>query len=425
MPLQLLGTIASSQYIPSNVYLLNITGSSPSDFLVGSGAKSNSSGDIYVAGYDNNVPTANILKYNNNGVIQWQKNYTSGTPIYGLNIIVDSAGNPYLISRSDSPPGGAISGMHMAKFNPSGTLQWQRILYKSASSYAAQGVGIDSSDNIYLGGYDNASSPAKGELAKYNSSGTLQWQRELTFSTGVILYSAAVDSSGNVYSSGELGANSLIVKYNTSGTLQYQREISGSGAFTYKSAATTSNQYTNGWMVIGGVYYGLVCKFDSSGGTVWARTIGDGNNCFGYDVVLDSSENVYTASSIPSAILLAKYNSSGTLQWQRRISVNTGAVNVSARGLFISGDNIYVSGWAVNFANAQFFTAVLPTDGSKTGTYSLGGYNYTYAASSLTSATTSITNVAASATSSTATFTDAAASNTVGNTTFTASTVIL
>lgn len=407
----------------SATFFLNTTGSTSTDFVLASSARPNLSGDVYVGGYNNNIPTANILKYNKDGVIQWQKNYTSGTPIYGVSMVVDSSGNQYLVSRAEAPPGGANSALHLAKFDSSGTSQFQKVLYQSGTGWQPQGANIDSSDNVVIAGF----SSGVGLLAKYNSSGTLQWQRLASGVNGIILYSAGIDSSNNIYSSGEFGSNNIICKLNSSGTLQYQRQISGSGAFMYKSAATTSNQYVNGWMVIGGIYYGLVCKFDSSGNTVWARTLGDGNNTYGYDIYLDSNENVYTMfeTSNSRGILLAKYNSSGTLQWQRKLSVNVNSVGPSPRGLFVSGNNIYVAGHSKAPADGYFLTAVVPTDGSKTGTYSLGGYNYTYAASNFTDASTSITNVAASASFEPSSYTDGSVNYTVGNTTFTSSTVIL
>lgn len=425
MPLRLLGTIASSQFIPENTYYINTTGTGSTSFTVGSGAKPNSAGDVYVSAYDNNIPAGQILKYNKSGVLQWQKRY-SGVATYGISLVLDSTGAPYLISRTDASPSGG-SGFHLAKFNTSGVSQFQRVFYPSPGSVAPQGMGVDSSNNIYVAGYTSSASPFKAPLVKYNSSGTLQWQRELSFASGVILYTATLDPSDNVYGCGELGSGGLIVKYNSSGTLQYQRALSGNGCFTYKAVATNNNLYTNGWAVIGGVYYGLVCKFDSSGNTVWTKTLGDGNNVYGYSIALDASENVYAAyeTSSPSAILIAKYNSSGTLQWQRRFSVNVNSVRPNANGLIISGDNIYLAGLSKAPADGYIFTAVLPTDGSKTGTYSLGGYSYTYAASSFTDSTTSITNAAGAASSDTSSYLDASVNYSVVDTAFTSSTVVL
>jgi hypothetical protein len=79
---------------------------------------------------------------------------------------------------------------------------------------------------------------------------------------------------------------------------------------------------------------------------------------------------------------LLKWNSSGTLQWQRQFygsanSSNAGTVKI------IDSNHIYVNFGASDGTAVNVYQAVLPTDGSKTGTYTVGGKTITYAASSL------------------------------------------
>jgi hypothetical protein len=94
-------------------------------------------------------------------------------------------------------------------------------------------------------------------------------------------------------------------------------------------------------------------------------------------VTIDSSNNVYywlrSLSNPPSGFLLAKFNSSGTLQWQRFFQTfyYTGGSYQNNSALY---PTISVNGSYVNISfllqNGGYTTFLqYPTDGSKTGTY--------------------------------------------------------
>ena len=70
-------------------------------------------------------------------------------------------------------------------------------------------MAVDSSDNVYIGGYTSGNltrAPSAGSydiwLAKYDTSGTQQWIVQFGTSTSDYLNAMAVDSSDNVYIAG-------------------------------------------------------------------------------------------------------------------------------------------------------------------------------------------------------------------------------
>ena len=269
----------------------------------------------------------------------------------GLNVATDKSDNVYLCGTS-ATSGAGMEELIIAKYNSSGTIQWQRRLGGSAND-VAYGVATDSSDNVYVCGSTRSnSSNTDMIIAKYNSSGTIQWQRLLYSSSGSdIARRITTDSSGNVYISGHTNsigqgnADLLIAKYNTSGTLQWQRIIGGTGAE------------------------------------------------YGYGIAVDSSGGVYFGGSGGSSadIFLAKYNSSGVIQWQRYLTYDWD----SLYDLTIDDSgSLYFTGGVV--------TAKLPTDGSLTGTYG----SYTYAASSLTEVPSTLTSSSSSFTAGTSYLSD-------------------
>jgi hypothetical protein len=324
-----------------------------------------SSGNAYVGGYTGS--TAVLAKYNTSGAIQWQRTLDiSGQTDYGYSLTADSSGNSYITGQSVN---GSQTSMFLAKYDTSGAIQWQRFLTLTAGGSYGQGIAVDSSGNVYVTGYDTFNSTSI-ITAKYNSSGTIQWQRRLDTSGGDdIGYGITTDSSGNVYITGNSFSNNILVaKYDTSGTLQWQRELSAGGAFYGRSIAVDSS---------GNVY-------------ITGRGLG--------------GSNVYGA-------VVAKYNSSGTIQWQRVLYANPNVSSGSTGfGIFLdSSTNIYITGSSSqDTGNNDIFVARLPSDGSKTGTYTVGSYSYVYTTSSLTDGAGSTTASTPTLTAATGNMTDAA-----------------
>jgi hypothetical protein len=284
-----------------------------------------SSGNLYLGGrlFNSSLGRGDgvIIKYNSAYTLQSQENVLRDTG--NVNALYSDGTNVFA--------GG--SGKSVAKFNSSLSLQ------SGTGNNEVQWntVRTDSSGNIYAFGTGYNPPNQSAAVFKYNSSFTLQWQREgYIGGSNYKGYGGAVDSSGNVAmvaSGGASGGTLQILYYDSSGTIQWQRRL---------SASPTQTQAIN-------------CDFDSSGNLYVLGTATDNNN-----------------------ILVAKYNSSGTIQFQRTITSTTNAtgIKVSSAGIFVVGN-----------ATLLLFVAKLPLDGSGTGTYG----SFTYAASSLTASSTGMT----------------------------------
>jgi hypothetical protein len=138
----------------------------------------------------------------------------------------------------------------------------------------------------------------------------------------------------------------------------------------------------------------------TNGDIIWQKQITDGSYTtvddnsiaiFGNDVyaiVRKQSSGVYTG-------LVYKFDSNGNIQWQRQISDTTANGTVfSSITLNSTGTDMYIAGRAGYTNDHRLFLAKLPTDGTKTGAFTIAGLNLNYSASSSTITTSTIVTAA-------------------------------
>lgn len=193
------------------------------------------SDNAIVVGTFNVDSTHLVSKFNSAGVFQWATkiDINGANPNLGnaIRVAVDSADNIYIT-------GGTFSGvgtLFVAKLNSSGVLQWSR-LHQSTETTNGLAITVDSSDNVIVVGTERDSSN-QGLVLKYNSSGSLQWSRVFQSSVGfqTTFNGVATDDSGAVYVSGradDTNDKGLVFKLDASGTLDWARTLSGSSGST-------------------------------------------------------------------------------------------------------------------------------------------------------------------------------------------------
>ncbi|MDR2576341.1 MAG: fibronectin type III domain-containing protein [Treponema sp.] len=308
-----------------------------------------------------------LVKYNASGTAQWAKTVSAGSRISVFNAVAtDSSGNVYAAGYQNGTgafsygAGVSAQGSYigdnvvLVKYNASGTAQWAKTVSAGSDGYSSfNAVAVDSSGNVYAAGFQlntytytyGAGVSAKGTnggyyvvLVKYDASGTAQWAKTVSAGNGDSYFNAvAADSSGNVYAAGS----------------QY-----GNGAYTY--GAGVSAQRTNS----GSAENVVLVKYNASGTAQWARTVSEGSNSsFFYSVVTDSSGNVYAAGRQNGTgvytygagvstqgtysgnnVVLVKYDASGMAQWAKTVSAGSDASVFNAVAADSSG-NVYAAGY--------------------------------------------------------------------------------
>ena len=385
----------------------------------------------------NGTYEAVIYKYDQNGNLQWQKRLgeTGGVnngydSTYFVEVATDGSGNSYAVGRvfegnvNNNPLGGNVPNGPtwgvLAKFNSSGALQWQRTIKGNASASTnsqaeyynytkLDGVTIDNNGDIlvcgtlYYSRYD-------GFIAKFNSSGTIQWQKQFGSSTSwTVLNNIKTDSSGNIFIAGNSnfgagaavqgGYHGLLARFNSSGALQWLRKFTSGKGGSFVNNTIHSMTANDNMIVICGGTSTATFKFNHSGTLQWQRQYGDktaandGQMRGGRSVAIDNDDNVYTTDFISGATyglvaansgtdqMLMKYDTDGNLVYRRFIGSTTSEAefNSQSDNLHINKQNSIVLNMAASgvYGNVANMTIKIPNDGSLTSSSTYGGYVFT------------------------------------------------
>ena len=223
-------------------------GTSENDYA--RGVATDSSGNVYVTGHtmgglDGNsnagVSDLFVVKYNSSGTKQWTRQLGTSSSDAANGVATDSSGNVYVAGYTggglDGNSNAGASDLFVVKYNSSGNKLWTKQL-GTRSFENSLGITTDTSGNVYVAGYtlealDGNSFAGSDDLfvVKYNSSGTKKWTKQLGTSSIDTANGVATDSSANVYvtgyTTGGLDGNSsagdkdlFLVKYDSDGNKQ-------------------------------------------------------------------------------------------------------------------------------------------------------------------------------------------------------------
>lgn len=386
-------------------------------FLRTYGVTNDKLGYMYIYSGSISYYSGTVMKLDELGVRQWHKRFNSSSNVgYPSSDILrtmasDSSNNVYLVG--DYTTAAPFRPVY-SKINSSGSLQIPNMISTTNSAYS-MGMYIDGSNNIYVAYKENvpSSGTTSGGISKFNSSGTIQWTRAFddTSSYSVQSVSVTADGSGNVYAGHYEFAYSYLHKFNSAGTFQWSKEIVGSFRLVGVGADSAGNVYLIN--ALGGII-----KIDANGTILWQKEWTSTSTVQFTGFAIDGSDNIYISGTTPLSSVnnsvIIKYNSSGVVQWQRRLVWSGG---LSTAFISADADAIYLAINSADQSDGMFF-AKLPTDGSKTGTYTIGARSYTYAVSSLTETTGSYSISAKTLTQTSPSYSSGSSGATLTNTTY-------
>ena len=247
--------------------------------------------------------------------------------------------------------------------------------------------------------YDGVSVVSAGGLdivlVKYSSNGNAIWAKQAGGVSTDVPFSMNLDAYGNIIVGGHFsntctfGAYSVtsagfwdvfIAKYDSSGTVLWATSFAGPNddGNTIVRVGSDNNIYLAGVFTNsidfgsiqltspGGLFDIFVAKYDpSTGNVVWANKAGSTFVDVVYNMTIDKHCNMYLTGyygstalfgsiSVPGTwdVYVAKYDSSGTVQWVKTTNGLGGQHSFEGWGIAECNDNVYVTGL---FTNDMYF----------------------------------------------------------------------
>jgi len=279
-----------------------------------------------------------LVKYNNQGKVDWEKvfNPGNGNESNGIIARVNSAGEiiVYLIPSSfDNFP------IRLKKYDANGILIWEK--EKMVYNPSLYTCFLDKNDNIYLSGssLQNQSDPVSVfTTIKFNSSGDEVWTRYFTSDNPddnlYTINSGMVNSTGEIILTGAMGQGGFfsqdirltVLKYSGDGQLSWIRPV----AFPEYNASGTDliigdndNIYINGVKQNKITYEEelLIAKLSEKGDTLWLKSYGENpRRVRSYDIGQLSTGNlVISGFSVidgeNNQVIVVSYDTAGNKIW--------------------------------------------------------------------------------------------------------------
>jgi len=340
------------------------------EFLFCADTELDSQGNIYIVGVSNdgvNHDELILIKFNSLGELQWYRTWGGDDSESGNGVVVDSLDNIYIAGSTQNFGAGSFD-MVLVKYDASGVQKWNRT-WGTSDSETCHSLAIDSSNNLLLAG--RGQDHESIALVKYDSDGNQLWNRTLNFEDGYPTASdILINSLGDIYIAGANLVNNdyyemILIKFDNAGIHQWNRTWGSEPNYClgYSIAIDSSNNvYVTGEIdtteVLGGISYItdkqlLLMKLNSAGIQQWNRTWGGSKWDLGVNIVINSNDNIYIMGRTESFgagkmdVVLMGYDDTGLLKWSQTWG---GHSHDYGSGLTLDDENnIYITGTTRSF----------------------------------------------------------------------------
>jgi len=259
--------------------------------------------DLAILKLNNGSCDAIIVKYSSDGTLEWNKNFGGSDEDRFISVTLASGGG-YVVAGYSYSTNGDLTGLNkgnydaiIAKYSSTGTLEWNKNFGGSDSD------GFNSIAPTPDGGYIAAgwSSSTNGDLTGLNN--------------------------GNL--------DAIIVKFSANGALEWAKNFGGSEYDSFNSVALTPD---GGYIVAGCSYStdgdlagldmnemdAIIIKYNSNGTLEWSKKFG-GKGYDGFNSVAVTPDGYVAVGSdsskgfvIKGDAIIVKYNFDGVIQWNKK-----------------------------------------------------------------------------------------------------------
>ena len=399
-------------------------GSSANDYLYGL-ALSQDGNNLYVSGSTNgnliDPSTGQTVgtnagdrdsftaQYSITGNPQWVRQFGRPDLDVAYNLAVDGAGNYYtagidIVSGTLPNPNG-----YLAKFNNAGIEQLPRKVINTQvpnpisnflppidAGDALSAVAIDASGDLVVAGFVAAVpsiSPAKAWVAKYDgTTGTQEWQKELSLPRSSGVSALKLDQEGNIYVTGITnatiqnnpsnpfeGGDIFIAKLNSSGTTLWEPKILATSEQDEARGIAidqTGNIYVTGntrGTFVGqnsvGDTDGFLTKYDTSGNLQWLKQFGTSGLDESQAIAVDSTGTIYLTGETTGSL----FGNTPLGQSDAWIATFDNSGNLTASTIVGTPDDEET--YNITLSSAGKIYVVGQTQGNIAATQNQGGYD--------------------------------------------------
>jgi hypothetical protein len=304
-----------------------------------------------------------IIKYDLNGNYQWavqEDFYTDQlclTPDHSGNILISGIFNDTISIGTTNLISAGMRDVFLSKYNSQGSFQWARRAGGEDIEYLGL-ISTDALNNVYL----------TGEFTSVNIT-VHNYAITLNEGDGNILF-AKLDPSGNVQWVTSKANSTIIYFDDYCWPTSIQTDDEGYSYikgwfrdFTYFDNILLTNPYMENPR-----FSYFIAKFDPDGNTIWANAINE-HFAYGFDynqMSIDHEGNVFFGASIRDTIhfgneymyinqgqydlFVAKYKTSGELEWVKTMESSTGRCWLSSVAVF-DESSIFIGGYFNDYLN--------------------------------------------------------------------------
>jgi hypothetical protein len=273
---------------------------------------------------------------------EWIRQFGTSGHDSGGALAADRAGGVYMTASAS-----------LTRYDAAGNLLW--ISTQGASSSA---IALDSQGGIYsTGGFEG-----DAYLARFDSSGSLNWARRITTPQQYDASSAVAANDGGAYIADTAGVADdpqpefYLRRFDSSGNRLWSRQRPV-GLETARSMAAVNNA----------VYVGTgatLSRYDDAGNLVWTYDLGPGQ---ANGLSADNAGNLYMTGHTPPSgqnsypdAFVSRFDASGNLIWKHTFGTEVrqeSGVAAAADGLggvFVAGDSGFLYDNGTRFSNLVF-----------------------------------------------------------------------
>ncbi|MEO7263825.1 MAG: SBBP repeat-containing protein [Ferruginibacter sp.] len=336
-------------------------------------------GFIYVSGArfgtaDDNNSGFLTVKYNPvNGHVIWAhiNDGNGGGNASPHAMTVDAAGNVYVTGSGGRTTVG--QKYFTIKYNTNGDLLWEHDYTNSASGEYGNAIAVDASGNVFVTGFSTSDDDywSIGTI-KYDAAGNRKWVKhykgDSKTNDQISGKAIAVDASGNIFVAGYKyyeGSNKdlIILKYNTNGDLVSSNRYDGPGNDepVAMKIDPAGNICITGKSIRNGFYDCITLKYNSNCNIIW-ENLYDGPSGKGdvpSDIAIDANGNIFITGLTDGGaatkydMLTVKYSAAGVKLWDK---IYNGPQNVKdvANAIAIDPEgNAYITGYSGDIGGYQ------------------------------------------------------------------------